>query len=77
MDSRARRAVSWEDDALCAEVATDMFFPDKAGGNAANARTICRVCPVAAQCLELGMQFDSGIFGGKSPEERRQLRRTA
>ncbi|HWU31334.1 MAG TPA: WhiB family transcriptional regulator, partial [Marmoricola sp.] len=35
----------WQDDALCAETAPDMFFPPK-GGSTADAMAICAACTV-------------------------------
>jgi WhiB family redox-sensing transcriptional regulator len=54
-----------------------------AGGAYGRARAICNSCPVRARCLEetLAVEADAGInlrvgmFGGKTPEERVQLRR--
>ena len=66
--------MTWQDDALCAEVGPDLFFPDD-GASARPAKSICADCPVAAQCLELGMTVSDGIFGGLTPKERRDLRR--
>lgn len=69
----------WQDDALCAEVATDLFFPEGAGVSTEGrgAKSICAACPVIAECLELGMTIPHGIFGGKSPLQRQRMRREA
>lgn len=70
----------WMDDAACATVATDEFFPDRGDNRAANqARLICSTCPVIAECLAYAQQveFEYGIFGGLAPLDRRKLRSTA
>lgn len=70
------RAEPWMDDAACAEIATEMFFPEK-GGSTRDAKKVCADCTVAAQCLDFAMRNDErfGIFGGLSERERRKLRR--
>ena len=64
------------DDALCAEVGTEMFFPEK-GGSVRPAKRICGDCPVSAQCLQYALDehIEWGIWGGLSPQERREVRR--
>jgi WhiB family redox-sensing transcriptional regulator len=66
----------WMDDAACAEIGTDIFFPEPGGTNR-TAKAICSACSVAAQCLEFGFTEEFGIWGGLSPTERRALRRPA
>ena len=69
----------WQDDALCAEIATEMFFPLK-GGSTKNAMSVCAACPVARQCLEYALSMPDnpvGIWGGTSFRERRAMRRDA
>lgn len=65
----------WQDDALCAQVAGDMFFPEQ-GGSAASAMAICAACPVRAQCLQFALDnhITEGIFGGMPPIKRRKYR---
>lgn len=64
--------------ALCAEVATDLFFPE---GNASSvaAKRICGDCPVRIRCLRYALDHDEqhGVWGGLSAHERRQLKRGA
>lgn len=64
----------WRDSAACASVGGDFWFPEK-GGSTAEAKTVCRRCPVIADCLEyaLATQQRFGIYGGKSERERRRL----
>ena len=67
---------SWQDQALCAEVDTEIFFPEK-GGSTREAKQVCRSCEVRAQCLEFALDRDErfGIWGGVSERERRRLKR--
>lgn len=64
----------WRADAACREYPSEFWFPDK-GGRTADAKRVCAGCPVAAPCLELGHSDPNGIYGGKTPIERRRLRR--
>ncbi len=64
----------------CAEVGTDMFYPDtlaEAGHMYAKAREICHRCDFEVECGEWALRHDSGygMFGGLTPEDRRLLRR--
>lgn len=64
--------------ALCAEVATDLFFPEK-GSSPRPAQRICAECPVRIRCLRYALDHDEqhGVWGGLSAAERAKLRRTA
>jgi WhiB family redox-sensing transcriptional regulator len=65
-------------DALCAQVDTELFFPEK-GSSVRSAKTVCRRCDVRKECLEYaintGQRF--GVWGGKTERERRSLRRAS
>lgn len=65
---------AWMDDALCAQVDPDAFFPEKGGSNRA-AKALCASCEVRAQCLAFALAHDEryGIWGGKSERERRRM----
>ena len=65
----------WVQEALCAEVGPDAFFPGK-GGDARPAKRVCFACPVREECLEYALDhdIDDGIWGGMSPRERRRER---
>lgn len=39
------------------------------------AKSYCDGCEVRTECLELGMAFKHGIFGGKTASEREALKR--
>jgi WhiB family redox-sensing transcriptional regulator len=45
----------------------------------AKAKSVCCQCPVTTECLEFALETnqDTGIWGGTSEEERRQIRRDA
>jgi WhiB family redox-sensing transcriptional regulator len=64
----------WIADALCAQVDTDLFFPEK-GGSTREAKQICRECTVAAECLDYALSHGErfGIWGGMSERQRRKL----
>lgn len=70
----------WMDDALCAEVGTDLFFPEK-GEPAAAARRLCARCGVRDECLEYALSteinptrdYRHGIYGGTTPAEREAI----
>ena len=65
----------WREQALCAQADTgDVFFPEK-GSSTADAKAICRRCPVTTDCLEYALANDErfGVWGGLSERERRRL----
>lgn len=41
----------------------------------AAARSYCQRCPVAVECLRLGLECTDGMFGGYDKDERRRVRR--
>jgi hypothetical protein len=66
----------WTDDALCAQVDNDLFFPEK-GGSPQGAKNVCGQCPVRSQCLRYALENNEafGIWGGLSARERRRITR--
>jgi WhiB family redox-sensing transcriptional regulator len=64
----------WRDEALCAYIDPDLWFPSQ-GGLGAAARRICGQCPVRAECLEDALSHHDmyGIWGGLSYKERLRL----
>jgi WhiB family redox-sensing transcriptional regulator len=55
----------------------DLWFPDGDRQREAEAVAICRQeCPVPAGCLAyaLGNNIESGVWGGTTEDERRQMR---
>jgi len=68
----------WRQDALCAQIGGDWWFPDK-GGSPRVAKELCLQCPVRRPCLDDALTLSNdtdnyGICGGTSPKERRVLR---
>ena len=72
---------TWRDRAICRDTDPDLFFPVGTTGPAIeqieNAKAVCRSCDAQTLCLEyaIATNQDSGIWGGTSEEERRQLRK--
>ena len=76
------KSLVWQDDAECAEIASEFFFPDEdnpVAGNYRVAKRICDSCPVAVQCLEYALvdRIPYGMWGGLTPPERSRLRGAA
>lgn len=69
-------SLEWMSSAACTETDPDSFFPE-AGQSTRPAKSVCEVCPVAAQCLEyaLANNFTDGIYGGVAARDRRMLKR--
>ncbi len=74
---------NWRVDALCREKDPELFFPVGASGPAlvqvAEAKAVCRTCPVMDACLDWALDNDEqGVWGGTDEEDRRRIqRRTA
>jgi WhiB family redox-sensing transcriptional regulator len=67
-------AEPWLPDAACAQTDPEMFYPEK-GGSTRQAKSVCGVCEVRADCLDYALANDEqfGIWGGLPPRERRKL----
>jgi WhiB family redox-sensing transcriptional regulator len=74
---------TWRHNALCRDTDPELFFPVGTTGQAllqiSRAKEVCCECPVKIDCLDFAMETnqDTGIWGGTSEEERRQIRREA
>jgi WhiB family redox-sensing transcriptional regulator len=68
-------ALSWQRQALCAEVDPEAFYVEK-GGSTREARRVCAACPVRGECLgyALAMGERYGIWGGLTYRERLAVR---
>ncbi len=74
-------SAEWRREAACRDTDPDLFFPVGTTGPAIDqidtAKAVCRACHAQSLCLEyaLATNQDSGIWGGTSEDERRQLRK--
>lgn len=77
-DEALDEAMSWQEQALCAQTDPEAFFPEK-GGSTREAKRICVGCEVKQECLDYALANDErfGIWGGLSERERRRLKRRA
>ncbi|MDT9688162.1 WhiB family transcriptional regulator [Streptomyces sp. P9(2023)] len=80
------RTADWRDEADCRRSGRGLnwWFPkgvttDSDREQAADAKAVCRECPVAMQCarMALELRLDDGIFGGLDTDQRRSLNRRA
>ena len=76
-------SLEWMSEALCAQVGTEVFFPER-GGNPAPAISVCRRCPVQQECLEHALHLETtsplevtGIWGGTTSAQRQKMRGAA
>lgn len=75
----------YNDLAECSGEDPDLFFPDSKQGESNNEREIrvqraimiCRRCPIIDECLQYALTKpeDIGIWGGKTEEERRRIKK--
>jgi len=72
----------WMDDAACLWYPKEYFFPDTKKGQR-EAIAICDRCEVRFKCLVFALAAEkekdgnrrTGIFGGKTPKERKELQK--
>lgn len=70
----------WRHNAACGDKDPELFFPSAGEKTVAGrvqydaAKAVCGSCLVVADCLAYALTegLDSGVFGGKSPAERRE-----
>lgn len=73
--------MDWRHRASCREENPELFFPVGTSGPAlliiAEAKTVCRRCPVRTDCLSWALDSgqDHGVWGCMSEDERRALKR--
>jgi len=62
--------MAWQDRGACRGADPDVFFPGPKQ-NARQAKKICAVCEVKAECLAYAIDNEPlGVWGGMSPRER-------
>lgn len=66
----------WREAALCAQTDPEAFYPER-GATAAQAKKVCTVCPVQAECLESAISKNEqyGVWGGTSRRDRNRIKR--
>ena len=66
----------WWGYASCPETDPEIFYPPR-GASPAPARRVCMGCAVRAACLEyaLSARISEGVWGGKTPQQRRAILR--
>lgn len=70
----------WREHAQCRGLGSRLFFPEnEEGPETRDAKAICAVCPVEANCLQYAIAAKEtyGVWGGTTLRERRQIRRRA
>lgn len=73
--------MSWRWKAACRGEPTELFFAERGRAQkTAQAKAICRECPVRIDCLDFALSFADkdlpGIYGGTTENERRVMRNT-
>lgn len=71
------RSYEWMDQALCAQVEPDLWFPE-AGRGYRDAKRICATCPVRRECDDQAQRLEGdvahnrrhGAWGGIEPRSR-------
>lgn len=66
----------WQDEAACTSTDPELFFTPTLEKYA---KQVCAGCPVAKQCLQYALEgnLDSGVYGGLSEAERKQMRKAS
>ncbi|WP_322755208.1 MULTISPECIES: WhiB family transcriptional regulator [unclassified Frankia] len=73
--------MDWRHRAFCRGTDPELFFPIGTTGPAASqidaAKAVCRHCTVTDECLAWALDAgqDSGVWGGLSADERREVQR--
>lgn len=72
---------NWRHLAICSNEDPELFFPTGSKGptllQIAEAKSVCRRCPVVADCLAWALSRPSqeGVCGGMTEDERKSVRR--
>lgn len=73
--------MDWRHRAACRDEDPELFFPIGTKGPALlqvdEAKDVCRRCPVVVECLSWALDSDAefGVWGAKTEDERRALKR--
>lgn len=71
-------AGAWRTRAACRDADPEAFYPTGRDADTGAATAICRTCPVIDACLQHAIDHREhhGIWGGRTPDERRHLAQT-
>jgi WhiB family redox-sensing transcriptional regulator len=75
--------MDWRFRAVCKDEDPELFFPIGNSGPAvlqiAEAKAVCRRCPVMEQCAQWALETgqDAGVWGGLDEDDRRRMKRRA
>lgn len=66
----------WRTKAACLTADSEQFFIENDDEEIRNAKAICGGCPVREQCLDFALEanINHGIYGGKSPRQRKRIK---
>jgi WhiB family redox-sensing transcriptional regulator len=73
-------SADWASRGACLSGDPDLFFPITSSGPSppqiAQAKAVCARCPVRIKCLSYALNTgqNTGVWGGTTPEERREIR---
>ncbi len=71
--------LAWMRDAACRSSDPNVFFPERGDRDTLEvARSICRTCSVAEECLAYAVTLppqDAGVYAGRSVRQLRPMRR--
>ena len=71
----------WMKYSLCKNRAGDIWFPPFDATNPeqyyAIAKTVCNVCPVWKECLDISIKEVYGVWGGLSPQDRTPFQKSS
>lgn len=68
--------MEWRDSALCAQVGSALFFPEKNEANTTRvAKSVCHRCDVTDECLDYALSISpvQGVWGGTTEREREKM----
>jgi hypothetical protein len=72
----ARSRAGWQDEALCAQVDPEAWFPDIGVPPDRRLLALCADCPVRRSCLAAALLGnEAGIWAGTTPNQRTRLYR--
>lgn len=67
------------EDALCAQIGTDLFFPEINIPQTRVAKSICMDCPLTIDCLKTALAIpgvdDHGVWGATTAKDRAIMRK--